>query len=317
MSNVATRLISLILLLQSRTSWKAADLSRELKVSERTIHRYMGMLEEMGIPLMTERGPYGGFALLRGYKLPPLLFTAEEASVLYMGANLIREVWGHTYDDAATAVTAKLDNVLPDDLRQQVASARESLVVGGLSRFDYSPWEATIHVLRRCIIQDQSIHLVYRGFTRRQETERKIDPYALTFQWGLWYLIGFCHLRREMRTFRVDRILQVKPLQDSFTRPDSFSVREYLSSSMKFEPAYTVAIHLDAGAAVHAREWHSNWMEIEEHDDESITVRFGVADLEWVTGWVLRQGPSALVLEPHALVERVRLAAQQILDQYE
>ena len=130
MSNVATRLLSLILMLQSRPTWKAGDLAAELDVSERTVYRYMRMLEEIGIPLYSERGPYGGFSLVRGYKLPPLVFTAEEATVLYMGANLIRDVWGQTYGEAVTAVTAKLDNVLPDDLRGEVAQAQQSLAVG-------------------------------------------------------------------------------------------------------------------------------------------------------------------------------------------
>ena len=123
MANVATRLISMIMLLQSRQTWKASDLSDELNVSERTIHRYVTMLEDMGIPIYSERGPYGGFSLMRGYKLPPLIFTAEEATVLYMGANLVEEVWGQIYQDAVTSVVAKLDNVLPDDLRQQVSRA--------------------------------------------------------------------------------------------------------------------------------------------------------------------------------------------------
>jgi len=194
MGNVATRLLSLILMMQSRSSWKAAELAAKLDVSERTVHRYMSMLEEMGIPIYTERGPYGGFSLIRGYKLPPLIFTAEEATVLYMGANLIREVWGQTYSDAATSVTAKLDNVLPDDLRQEVALARQNLVVGGLTARDYRPWEPTIHTLRSCIAERRSVCLQYRGFTL-DETERVVDPYALSLQWGLWYMVGYCHLR--------------------------------------------------------------------------------------------------------------------------
>ncbi|HHX65747.1 MAG TPA: HTH domain-containing protein, partial [Chloroflexi bacterium] len=82
MSHVATRLLSLILLLQSRRNWKAAHLAAELGVSERTVLRYMSMLDEMGVPVYSERGPYGGFSLMRGYRLPPLLFTPEEATVL-------------------------------------------------------------------------------------------------------------------------------------------------------------------------------------------------------------------------------------------
>ena len=315
MSNVATRLLSLILLLQSRSSWKAGALASELSVSERTIHRYIAMLEEMGIPIYSERGPYGGFSLLRGYKLPPLIFTAEEATVLYMGVNLIREVWGQTYEDAATAVIAKLDNVLPDDLRQEVARARQSLVVGGMTTRDYRPWEATIHALRECIADRCCVRLLYRDFAY-QETSRQVEPYALTLQWGLWYLVGFCRLRRALRTFRVDRIQEITPLQDRFAMPRDFSVREYLRQNMRFEPTHVVTIHLAASVAPQARERQGHWMDITDHPDSSITARFGVANLDWVTGWVLGYGAAAKVLEPQELIARLRKAAEGALGRY-
>jgi len=317
MSNVATRLLSLILLLQSRSSWKALELAIELNVSERTVHRYMGMLEEMGIPICSERGPYGGFSLVRGYKLPPLLFTAEEATVLYMGANLVKEVWGQTYDDAVTSVTAKLDNVLPDDLRQEVAQAQQNLVVGGLTRMDYRLWEAAVHTLRQCIGERRAVRLLYRGFARQEDTDRVVDPYALTLQWGLWYLVGHCHLRQDLRTFRVDRIQQVKPMEERFTMPRGFSVREYLARSLHFEPTHTVVMHLKASAAPEVRKRHGHWMDVADHNDGSITVRFGVAGLDWATGWALMHGPAAKVLEPPELVERVRAAAAEIVRRYE
>ena len=316
MSKVATRLLSLILLLQSKPSWKACELAPELHVSERTVHRYMGMLEEMGIPIYSERGPYGGFSLVRGYKLPPLLFTAEEATVLYMGANLVKEVWGQTYGDAVTAVTAKLDNVLPNDLRQEVTRARQSLVIGGLTRMDYRHWEAAVHKLRQGIRDRYSVRLTYRGF-RQQNTERTVDPYALTLQWGLWYLVGFCHLRQELRTFRVDRIQQTAPLEERFTMPRDFSVREYLARNMSFEPAYTVKVHLEVSAATDVQERHGHWMKITSHSDGSITVRFPVANLDWATGWVLSQGDQAKVIAPPELAERVQRAAEGVLRRYQ
>jgi predicted DNA-binding transcriptional regulator YafY len=71
---------------------KAASLAAELGISVRSLHRYMGMLEEMGIPVYAERGPYGGFSLVRGYKMPPLIFTTEEAVAVYLGASLVIEL---------------------------------------------------------------------------------------------------------------------------------------------------------------------------------------------------------------------------------
>lgn len=315
MSNVAVRLISMILLLQSRPTWKAGELADELGVSERTVHRYMGMLEELGIPLYSERGPYGGFALVRGYKLPPLIFTAEEATVLYMGANLVGEVWGQTYKDAVTAVTAKLDNVLPDDLRQEVASARQSLVISGLAARDYRPWEPMIHMLRGCIVGRRCVRLIYQSFAL-EETCRDIEPYALTFHGGLWYLVGFCRLRQAMRTFRVDRIQQVTPLKMPFTIPRDFSARDYITQTLSFEQNYSVVVHIAAGVAPHIRERYGHWMALTEHPDGSVTAQFGASTLEWATGWVLSYGRAVQVLEPPELIACVQAEAEAVLRLY-
>ncbi len=315
MGNVATRLISLIMLMQSRPLWKAAELAKELNVSERTIHRYMGMLEEMGIPIYTERGPYGGFALMRGYKLPPLIFTAEEATVLYMGAQLVEEVWGQVYQDSVTGVTAKLDNVLPDDLRRQVAQVEQSLVIGGLVARDYKPWAPTLQVLRKCIQTRHSVRITYHSF-KLEETCREVDPYALAFRWGLWYVVGYCKLRDDLRTFRVDRIQHLEALDTPFEVPDDFSARAYVEQLMRFEDRYVIEVHMDARVAPHVRERTEHWLALEDHDDGSVTIQLHASDLDWATGWVLSYGDAATALAPPELVDRVRAEAAAILSRY-
>jgi predicted DNA-binding transcriptional regulator YafY len=315
MSNVATRLISMIFLLQSRQIWKASDLADELDVSERTIHRYILMLEEMGIPIYSERGPYGGFSIMRGYKLPPLIFTAEEATVLYMGANLVEEVWGQIYRDAVTSVVAKLDNVLPDDLRQQVSHAQDSMVFSGLRAKDYRPWEPIIHSLRQNITAKRTVRLTYHGFNL-QESCREVDPYALTFRGGLWYLVGYCHLRDDMRTFRVDRIQDVEATHATFTIPRDFSARDYLDRTMRFDDTYTIRVHMDREIAPYVRENHGHWTELTDLEDGSVIVQFGTSGLDWVTGWVLSYGFHAVVLEPSELVDRVRETTKAMAARY-
>jgi len=316
MANVATRLISLIMLLQSKPQWKAAELSGELNVSERTVHRYMGMLEEMGIPVYSERGPYGGFSLMRGYKLPPLIFTAEEATVLHMGANLVEEVWGRVYQDAVTAVTAKLDNVLPDDLRREVAQTQQGFIVSGLAARDYRPWGHTLQTLRECVSSRRGACLSYRDFNL-ETTCREVDPYALSFRWGLWYLVAHCHLRDAMRTFRVDRIESAERLDRRFTIPGDFSAKAYLDQAMQFDNRYTVVVHVTTSVAPHVRERMGHWTEIVDLEDGSVNVMMQVANLDWATGWVLSQGGEAVAVEPPELVARVRSTAQEILAKYQ
>jgi predicted DNA-binding transcriptional regulator YafY len=317
MGNVATRLISIIFILQSKASVKAAELAEELGVSERTIHRYMGMLDELGIPIYSERGPYGGFSLVRGYKLPPLIFTAEEATVLYLGANLIKEVWGKSYRDAASSATAKLDNVLPDELLQEVSRAQEALVVTGLHRFDYSPWERFIDDLRRCVEDQRQVRLIYYALSRQETTEREVDPYALVHQWGVWYLVGHCHLRGEMRTFRVDRIQALTPLEIPFVRPADFSVKEYMARSFEPpEPVYEIKVRFDPQVAPFVKEEHADWQHLTENPDGSVTVTFMSSELDWPASFVLRYGEAATVIQPPELVEKVKATAQAIVASY-
>jgi predicted DNA-binding transcriptional regulator YafY len=315
MANVATRLLSMLFLFQSRRQWTVAELSDELDVSDRTVHRYIGMLEEMGIPLYSERGPYGGFSLLRTYKLPPLIFTPEEATVLYMGARLIQDIWGKSFQDAVTGVTAKLDNVLPDDIRQEAGRAQRSLVVvTGTSR-DYAPFHDLMVTLRECMAQSQQISMSYHSFSRVQ-TERVVDPYALSLRWGNWYLVGYCHLREELRTFRIDRISELQPREETFAFPKDFDAKAYLEKSMRWENRYEIVVWASPQISAEMNERAGDWIKVENHPDGSATVRFEVDNLNWATGWVLSWGRTVKVLAPPELVERVKEDAEEILKIY-
>src|SRR5512147_2335753 len=134
MSNTATRLITLIFLLQNKPNQKASELAAELGVSPRTLHRYFEMLDEMGVPVYSERGPYGGFSLVRGYKMPPLVFTLEEAVAVALGTGIVEEMWGDLYREAARGALAKLENLLPEEQLREVTWARSSLIATGLHR---------------------------------------------------------------------------------------------------------------------------------------------------------------------------------------
>jgi predicted DNA-binding transcriptional regulator YafY len=304
-------------MLQRWGTIKASELAEELGVSERTVHRYMGMLDELGIPIYSERGPYGGFSLVRGYKLPPLIFTPEEATALYLGASLVKDIWGASYFDAAVGATAKLDNVLPDALLQEVKQAQRGLLVTGWLRRDYGPWAPILDDLRRSVAQRRQLRLVYQSF-HRQVSERTVDPYALALQWGNWYLVGLCHLRDELRTFRVDRIQEAELADETFEVPAGFSAREHLLRMAQERPAtyYRVVVRFDPEVAHIVRERQEEWQDLAEQDDGSVTLAFDASDLAWPSRWVLTYQDKATVLGPPELAARVRDAAQAIAVRY-
>ena len=316
MTNVATRLITLILILQNKPNQKASDLAGKLGISVRTLHRYFEMLDEMGIPVYAERGPYGGFSLVRGYKLPPLIFSIEEAVAVYMGTNLVSETWGELYRDAAQGAMAKIENILPNEQRDEINWARRSLVTTNLYRADLASLSPIMEKLRSASREHRQISMVYQSQVNSKPGKRKIDPYALMFRAGWWYVVGYCHLRTALRTFRVDRIQKLDILNRTFVIPDDFDIHAYLEKEFKNQP--TVQAHLRfIPEAVHMVTGNrSMWESIKENPNGSMDVTLTAPDLHWLASMTLSFANWVIVLEPQELREMVRDWAQSIATQY-
>ncbi len=317
MPNTATRLITLIMLLQRHPNQKAADLAGELGVSVRSVHRYFGMLEEMGIPVYAERGPYGGFSLVRGYKMPPLALTPEEAVAVTLGTSLVGEMWGQLYQEAATGALAKLENLLPDEQRQEVAWARRSLIATGLHRSDLDTLAPSLEKLRRAVREYRRVNIHYRSSSSLQPEPRDIDPYALVHRWGWWYTVGYCHLRQEMRSFRVDRMEVVNLTAQVFQIPPEFDIQTYLDKEWKAQPQVQARLLFASQGAHIAHYNRANWETLEELPDGSVLVTMAAPDLNWAASNVLAYGPLVTVLEPEALRQVVTEWARTILSQYQ
>src|SRR4030042_1077831 len=224
MTQPAPRLITLILLLQNQPNQKASELAEKLGVSVRTLHRYLAMLDEIGIPVYSERGRYGGFALVRGYKMPPLVFTPEEAVAVTLGTGLVEEMWGQLYREASRGALAKLENLLPDEQRSEVAWARRALIATGLNRADLDRLAPDLEKLRRAVRERRTVQITYRSINRPEPVSRPVNRYALVVRWGWGYVVGYCLLRQEMRSFRLDRIESLQLTEDTFQVPAGFVV---------------------------------------------------------------------------------------------
>jgi predicted DNA-binding transcriptional regulator YafY len=298
MTNTATRLITLIFLLQNQPNRKASDLAEKLGVSVRTVHRYFEMLDEMGIPVYAERGPYGGFSLVRGYKLPPLIFSLEEAVAVHMGTSLISETWGELYRDAAQSAMAKIENILPNEQRNEINWARRSLVATNLYRADLASLSPMMRKLRAAMHEHQQISMIYRSPMNPKAENRRIDPYALVFRSGWWYLVGYCHMRSAPRTFRVDRIQELTILNQTFAIPDEFNIHAYLEGDFKEQSVIRAHLHFIPEAAQMVKGNRSLWETMEENPDGSMDVILTSPDLPFLASMVMSFSPLVTVLEP-------------------
>lgn len=316
MSQPASRLITLIMLLQRQPNQKAADLADQLGVSVRTVHRYFSMLDEMGIPVYTERGPHGGFSLVRGYRMPPLVLSPEEATAVYLGTSLVETIWGSLYREPARGALAKLDNVLPDEQRQEVAWARRSLVATGMHRTDPAALAPALEKLRRAVRELRRVSMLYRSSSNPEPVERGMDPYALVYRWGWWYVIGYCHLRQEVRSFRVDRIQTLSLQSQLFAAPAGFDIHAYLEAEMKDAPKVLARLRFAPQLAQAALADRSYWEAVEEEPDGGVVVTMAAPDLGWAASSALAYGPQVTVLEPEVLRQMVAGWAQAVVDLY-
>jgi predicted DNA-binding transcriptional regulator YafY len=316
MANTATRLITLIMLLQRQPNQTAAQLAQALDVSVRTLQRYIAMLEEIGIPVYAERGPHGGYALVRGYRMPPLIFTPEEAVAVSLGTSLLEEIWGRLYQEGARGALAKLDNVLPDEQRREVAWARRNVLSIGTNWADPNLAVPYLEQLRDALRERRRVRIRYRTRSQPASEQRDIDPYKLVSRWGWQYCIGYCHLRRSPRTFRLDRICDLEVLDQTFAEPIDFDLEGYLAADPFFQPAVRARLRFGPEAAIMALDNRAYWETLENQPDGAVVVTFAAPDLEAAAGLVLRIGFPAVILEPEGLHALVRSQARALADHF-
>ena len=158
--------------------------------------------------------------------------------------------------------------------------------------------------------------MVYQSRSRPEPLERELDPYALVYRWGWWYVAGHCHLRRVVRTFRVDRIRQLMLLEEPFDVPAEFDVQEYLAAEPYTQPHLNVCLRFGPEAALAARDDQAVWDRMDERPDGSVVVSFGAPSIEWAAQQAFYYGPQVTVLEPAKLRTLVQEQAQAIAALY-
>ncbi|MCW8126725.1 helix-turn-helix transcriptional regulator [Microbulbifer halophilus] len=232
MSNPTTRVLALLELLQIHGNASGSKLAQMLGVDGRTLRRYIATLEEIGIPLTAERGRHGGYRLVSGYKLPPMMFTNEETLAISLGLLAARSLSVGDVSAAVASAQAKLERVMPQKLKQQLRALDDSVTLDLVPTA--APDSATLATLATATQHRCRTVFDYTGGSHsgnESATRREFDPYGLVFRRGRWYAVGHCHLRVDLRTFRLDRMQQLRQLEIPFQRPRGFDAAAYLTNS--------------------------------------------------------------------------------------
>jgi len=306
-----TRVLTVLELLQTHGRISGAELARRLEVDGRTLRRYIVMLEELGIPITAERGRYGGYALMPGFKLPPLIFNDDEALALSIGLLAARKLGLAEAGPAVASAQAKLERVMPPALEKRVRAVHETVKLD-LPQPNAPDSNAALADLSSAAQLCLRVHIHYAP-AQGEPSERDVDPYGLAYQNGSWYVLGMCHLRKAIRSFRLDRIRQVAQLERHFDRPKDFDPVAHLNQSVASMPrAHAIRVLLKSDLRK-AKEEMFGWLGVLEACEKGVMLHSQAGDLHWYARELARLPFDFEILHPEQLREAVADCANKLL----
>ncbi|WP_330175274.1 transcriptional regulator [Streptomyces sp. NBC_01498] len=309
MADTPARLLNLLSLLQTPREWPGSELAERLDVSARTIRRDIDRLRALGYPVEATRGAVGGYRLVAGAAMPPLLLDDEEAVAIAVG---LRAGAGHAIEgveEASVRALAKLEQVLPSRLRHRV-STLQAATVPMLMPGDAGSVDArTLTVIASAIAGTEQLRFDYRAGDGAR-TKRQVEPYRLVSTARRWYLIAYDVGRGDWRTFRVDRV------SDPFATGARYAPRElpaggaaeFLARSMaRSEPGVDVDVTFAASAEFVAGRLPASLGIPEPTGPDTCRLRARAGDsLEWLALRLALVDREFTVHRPERLVEHVR-----------
>jgi predicted DNA-binding transcriptional regulator YafY len=318
--NRTDRLLAIILELQRKGRQRAEDLAETFETSKRTIYRDIQALGEAGVPIISIPGL--GYSLMKGYFLPPLSFTTDEATMLILGSDLMAQSFDAQYRSAALSASRKIENVLPEKLLEEVHYLQDSIRFVTTDAMEQPTETEKLLQVRRAILQRNTIR--FRYFTRHPssiaevegesgvsirrhtsaaptapaQSTREADPYGLVHFLNAWHVIAYCHLRQDIRNFRLDRIDDLVLLSKTFQRPANFKMGESQSGQ---RTRMLVRVLFDMEVARWVKESRSYYITSQELTPDGLLVTLKPHQESEVLQWLLSWGSHVRVLEPESL----------------
>ncbi|MFD2670744.1 helix-turn-helix transcriptional regulator [Marinicrinis sediminis] len=217
-------MLAMIWMLRSGEKITAKQISEKLEMNIRTVYRYMDTISTSGVPIISEPGHNGGYTLLNNFIEAPLFFDFEEQTSLYHAAVFAEEA-GYYGGEALNRATSKLSKYANKQQETKVNQHFDSLEV--ISRVSSLSMESFLKELEQALANRYSVKMVYHKSGEKEFNYRMVDPYKILYWNHKWYVIGFCHLRNDIRSFRVDRIESLILTENKFNRPENFSARDF------------------------------------------------------------------------------------------
>lgn len=312
MNSTERRMKLILMLQQSNNRITVNDIAEKFDVSRRTVFRDFNALSEMNVPVTWDE--YNGYGIMRGYKIPPLMFTSKELATIMVGLNFVKSQVDKTLIEDAKGVELKIKEVLPEELLNFMESLGERTVVDPYLNFGPEKMEGgDWYVISNAISKNQSIKFDYCSKSDEKITSRKIDPYLIVFFRDHWNMIGHSHKREAVRNFVLDRMSDIQILDENFVPHGKIDVEglifRYESTSHQIE----VDVH-----KTDEKRFKANLPAkiIKENNKKPNFIRIGFFfdNIDFINKWLLQFSNNIKIVKPDILIEERKKLLESMIE---
>ncbi|MCA2211375.1 helix-turn-helix transcriptional regulator [Jidongwangia harbinensis] len=316
MARPTAQVLTLLELLQSGGTRTMTELAGRLGVEPRTVRRYVGHLIDLGVPVESVRGRYGGYRLAAGFRLPPLMLSDDEALAVLLGLVAGRRAGLATTTDTGTAgetATAKIRRVLPSRIADRLDAVLQSLSFTGEAAGVPAPRTEVLLTVADAVRHHRPISIQYTSGDGRNST-RTLHPFGLVNHAGRWYVTGADPAVEDDRTFRLDRITDARTLPGSFAPPAGLVPAERLLTSMARAPyRHEVTLRIQGTLEQIRRRLPAGVAEVRDGADEGWqVVEIRAERLDWLPAVLAALDLPFVVERPDDLRDRVLALADRL-----
>lgn len=311
--NSSERRMKLILMLQQANNRITVnDIAEKFGVSRRTVFRDFNALSEMNVPVTWDE--YKGYGIMRGYKIPPLMFTSKELATILVGLNFVKSQVDQTLINDAKGVELKIKEVLPDKLLQFMESLEKRTVVDPYMNFGAEKKEGgNWYLISNAIAENKKISFNYRSKSDDDISSRKIDPYLIVFYKDHWNVIGHSHKRAAVRNFVLDRMAKVAVLDESFTPHGQIDVEGLIFRSDGASHQIVIDVHRNSLSRFKAN-LPTKIIKNKRKKPNLFRLTFEFNNLDYINKWLLQFADNVKIIKPDILIDKRNCILENMID---
>lgn len=312
MSSSERRMKLILMLQQANSRITVNDIAEKFDVSRRTVFRDFNALSEMNVPVTWDE--YNGYGIMRGYKIPPLMFTSKELATILVGLNFVKSQVDQTLINDARGVELKIKEVLPEKLLDFMESLGNRTVVDPYMNFGAEKKEGgNWYQISNAIADNRIISFDYRPKSEGKISSRKIDPYLIVFYKDHWNVIGYSHKRDDIRNFVLDRMSNVEVLGDKFVPDGQIDVESLIFRSGGTSEKIVIDVHEDSVSRFKAN-LPTKIIKIKRNNPKFFRVWFKFNNLDYINKWLLQFASNIKIIQPNSLTLKRNAVLEEMMD---